>query len=134
MERVPKQDSMSSWYPTSQNRDVGHPDSVCDLHGWSRFVVSHPFHDPIQEADPSTPVAAATFAQEDGAPIFVLIETETDEFEGDDLLFGGAGGEGLLQVLAGFVYCALSVVVGLHGQAVLVDGAVSLAGAVEDFA
>jgi hypothetical protein len=42
--------------------------------------------------------------------------------------------EGLLQVLAGFVDGALGVVVGLDGEAVLVDGAVALAGEVEDFA
>ncbi len=39
-----------------------------------------------------------------------------------------------LQILAGFVDRALGVVVGLHGQAVLVDGAVALAGEVEDLA
>jgi hypothetical protein len=36
--------------------------------------------------------------------------------------------------LAGFVDGALGVVVGLHGKAVLVDGAVALAGDVEDLA
>lgn len=50
------------------------------------------------------------------------------------LLLRVAAFEGLLEVLAGFVYGALGVVVGLDGQAVLVDGAVALAGAVEDLA
>ena len=40
---------------------------------------------------------------------------------------------GLLQVLAGFIDCALGVVVGLDCLTILIDGAVALAGHVEDF-
>ena len=52
------------------------------------------------------------------------------------LVGAGAFGlaEGLLQVLAGLVDRSLGVVVGLDGEAVLVDGAVALAGDVKDFA
>ena len=39
-----------------------------------------------------------------------------------------------MQILAGFVDGALGIVVGLDGQAILVDGTVALAGHVEDLA
>ena len=49
-------------------------------------------------------------------------------------LVGEVAGVGFAEVLAGFVDGALGVVVGLDGEAVLVDGAIALAGDVEDFA
>ncbi len=48
------------------------------------------------------------------------------------LLFGVGALVGLLQVDAGLVDCALGVVVGLDGLAILGDGAVALAGDVKD--
>ena len=50
------------------------------------------------------------------------------------LLAGFGEFVGLGEPLAGFVDGALRVVVGLDGEAVFVDGAVALAGDVEDFA
>lgn len=41
---------------------------------------------------------------------------------------------GLLHESAGFVDCALGVVVCLNGEAILVDGAIALAGEIEDAA
>jgi len=49
----------------------------------------------------------------------------------DGLVFGAFALIGLLHEGAGFVDCALRVVVGLDGEAILVDGAVTLAGHVE---
>ena len=48
------------------------------------------------------------------------------------LVFAALALVGSLHGGAGFVDCALGVVVGLDGEAVLVDGAVALTGAVED--
>src|SRR6266853_3179677 len=48
------------------------------------------------------------------------------------LVLGALALVGSLHGGAGFVDCALGVVVALDGEAVLVDGAVALAGAVED--
>src|SRR5260370_14551446 len=53
-------------------------------------------------------------------------------WEASSLVLGALALVGSLHGGAGFVDCALGVVVALDGEAVLVDGAVALAGAVED--
>src|SRR5271156_2190752 len=50
----------------------------------------------------------------------------------DRLVVGALAFIGILHEGAGFVDCALGVVVGLDGLPILVDGAVALAGAVVD--
>src|SRR5260370_3629551 len=53
-------------------------------------------------------------------------------WEASSLVVGALAVVGSMQGGARFVDCALGVVVALDGEAVLVDGAVALAGAVED--